>query len=165
METTSVSLKSPLRPIKMNNSFSELEQLTLTLNHFTSHLHFAALSRQWLAQLAPRQPDCSQRFTHSLSLTLKTTCWTLLPSVFTFTCKLHVVFVQTHLELIGLLYDHLQLSVFSQAGAAHLRHLLLLRTHQRLVLIGVTWEHTYTNYNSFYNSKYAFYIFLFPEMI
>lgn len=105
----------------MNNSSSELEQLTLTLNHFASHLHLAAVRRRRLAQLAPDR--ALEPPSHSL--------------------KTALVSVQTHLELVGLLDDHLQLSVFAQAGAAHLGHLLLLRSHQWLVLVGVTWGQRY----------------------
>lgn len=142
----------------MNNSFSELEQLTLTLNHFTSHLHFAPPSRQRMTQLAPRRPDCwflSGSPTHSVSHwrpPAEYSCPAFSHSGANWMMSL--MFAQTHLKLIGLLYDHLQLLMLAQAGAAHLGHLLLLCTHQWLVLIGVTWEHTHTNYNSFYNSKF-----------
>lgn len=46
----------------------------------------------------------------------------------------------THLELVGLLYDHLHLRVLAQTGTAHLGHLLVLRSHRRLVLVGVAWR-------------------------
>lgn len=132
----------------MNNSFSEPEQLTLTLNHFTSHLHFAPLSRQRMTQLAPRQPD---RWFHSGSHTHSVSHWRP-PAEYSCAACSHsdansmmlLVFAQTHLKLIGLLYDHLQLLMFAQAGAAHLGHLLILCPHQWLVLIRVTWEHTHT---------------------
>lgn len=132
----------------MNNSFSELEQLTLTLNHFTSHLHSAPPSRQRMTQLAPRRPD---RWLLSGSHPRSVSHWRP-PAQYSCPAFSHsdanammlLVFAQTHLKLIGLLYDHLQLLMFAQAGAAHLGHLLLLCTHQWLVLIGVTWEHTHT---------------------
>lgn len=140
----------------MNNSFSELEQLTLTLNHFTSHLHFAPLSRQRMTQLAPRQPDCwflSGSPTHSVSHWRPPAEYSCPAFSHSDANSMMLMFAQTHLKLIGLLYDHFQLLMFTQAGAAHLGHLLLLCTHQWLVLIGVTWEHTHTNYNSFHTSQ------------
>lgn len=43
-----------------------------------------------------------------------------------------------YLKLVGLFDDHFYLCMFTQTGTAHLGHLLLLCSHQGLVLIGVT---------------------------
>lgn len=80
----------------------------------------------------------------SPSLTLEWLNFIILIKLFAFEREPDIRFVlkQTYLELIGLLYDHLQLRVFAQTWAAHLGHLLLLCTHQWLVLVGVTWDDT-----------------------
>lgn len=72
------------------------------------------------------------------SIKLELRCSLLFRVTFFFSFLGQPSHILSYLELIRLLYDDLQLLVFAQTGTAHLGHLLLFCSDQRLVLVGVT---------------------------